>query len=112
MFILIALTILILSLIPVPPQPEFLKLSDKLNHLIAYCLLSCCFILAFKSNKTHGVRLFLITMSCCTLYGCIIEFLQSFTNRTPEFWDIMADFIGSIIGIFVAGIILCIKKKL
>ena len=107
----IALVILVFSLIPETPK-ELIHLSDKTNHIIAYFLLSLSFFFALKSKAINMVFLSIIAILACTLYGGIIEFIQSFTGRTPEMLDILADFTGSASGTLIALSILFIKKKM
>ena len=107
---LIALFILILSLLPIS-QPQGIELSDKINHLIAYFVLAVIFVVAFKPNVPHPVILSLISTGSCTLYGGIIEILQSFTPRTPELLDVLANFAGALMGTLCAVLILFILKK-
>ncbi|MDA3938434.1 MAG: VanZ family protein [Spirochaetia bacterium] len=100
-FISIALTILILSLVPKPPEiiREF-ALSDKIMHLAAYIALafSMGFILP-HSFKVKTVVLFTIISS--SLFGGLIEFLQGFTGRSPELLDLFFDTAGAEFGIFL-----------
>ncbi len=100
-FISIALTILILSLVPKPPEliREF-ALSDKIMHLAAYIALafSLGFILP-KSFKVKAIVLFTIISS--SLFGGLIEFLQGFTGRSPELLDLLFDAAGAAIGIYL-----------
>ncbi|MBN2533851.1 MAG: VanZ family protein [Spirochaetales bacterium] len=108
-FLFIALSILVLSLIPVP-QVEFVQFSDKITHIIAYGLLACFFVFAFSSGNIHFRLLSLISITACTFYGGIIEILQSFVQRSPEFMDLVADFTGSVIGTIIATIVMFIRK--
>ena len=100
-FISIALSILILSLIPQPPEliREFV-LGDKFMHLAAYIALalSMCFVLpsSFTPKKTV-----LFTVIISSLYGALIEFLQGFTGRAPEGLDLLFDTTGAVIGVFL-----------
>jgi len=100
-FITIALTILILSLIPRPPEVirEF-ALGDKFMHLSAYIALalSMCFILPSSYSSIKAIfSVFIIS----SLYGAVIEFLQGFTGRTPEGLDLLFDSAGAAIGILI-----------
>lgn len=100
-FISIALTILILSLVPKPPEliREF-ALGDKIMHLAAYIALalSMCFILpsSFQPKRT-----FLSVLIISSLYGAVIEYLQGFTGRTPEGMDLLFDTAGAAIGVLL-----------
>ena len=100
-FISIALIILILSLVPKPPEliREF-ALSDKIMHLAAYIALafSMGFILP-RSFKVNTVIIFTIISS--SLFGGVIEFLQGFTGRSPELLDLLFDTAGAAIGVLL-----------
>lgn len=108
-FIFIALAILILSLIPRPPEliREF-SLGDKFMHLAAYIALafSMCFVLppSFRPGTTF-VSVFIIS----SLYGALIEFLQRFTGRSPEGLDLLFDAAGAALGVLLYFVIKKIK---
>lgn len=73
--------------------------NDKIAHTSAFLLLT---ILGFLSyiNVSPIKLIFFIT-----LYGVLIEVLQEFMHfgRTFEFFDILADFTGSVLGVVVSG---------
>ncbi len=96
--IAIALSILILSLIPRAPQIIEAKNIDKLEHYLAYLILG--FLLFININEESRNRYIsgIITVILCVLYGGIIEFLQKYTGRTPDLLDLLADFAGSLSG--------------
>ena len=100
-FFSIALSILILSLVPKPPEliREF-ALGDKIMHLAAYIALafSMGFILP-RSFKVNTVIIFTIISS--SLFGGVIEFLQGFTGRSPELLDLLFDTAGAAIGVLL-----------
>ena len=100
-FISIALAILILSLVPKPPEiiREFV-FSDKIMHLAAYIALafSMGFILP-SSFTVKAVTIFTIVSS--SLFGGLIEFLQEFTGRSPELLDLAFDTTGAAIGVLL-----------
>jgi VanZ family protein len=81
-----------------PPWPH----QDKLLHCGAYGLLGALWVRAFSSLKGfHGRRglLLLTGIVLATLYGLSDEWHQSFVPaRTADAADLLADFIGSIIG--------------
>ncbi len=97
-----AASILILSLIPHAPQIMEAKNIDKLEHYLAYLILG--FLLFININEEGGNRYIsgIITVILCVIYGGIIEFLQRYTGRSPEFLDLIADFAGSISGTAIA----------
>jgi len=110
-FISIAIAILILSLVPKPPEiiGNF-TYSDKIMHLIAYIALalSMCFLLPSSSHPKKGIFSVLIISS---LYGAVIEFLQRFTGRTPEGLDLISDTAGASLGILLYFLLRIIERK-
>ena len=110
-FISIALAILILSLVPQPPEiiTDF-ELSDKIMHLIAYITLA--FSMGFILPSSFStIRTILSVVIISSLYGALIEFLQGFTGRTPEGLDLVFDTIGAAIGIFLYFVLKDIEYK-
>ena len=81
--------------------PEF-KASDKLLHIIAYGILAALFCRAFSSTDRWRNRrgiIFLFSVALTTAYGLSDEWHQSFVaGRNAEAADVVADFIGSLIG--------------
>ncbi len=100
-FISIALAILILSLVPKPPEVirEF-ALGDKIMHLIAYIALA--FSMDFILPKYFKVKtIILFTIISSSVFGGLIEFLQGFTGRSPELLDLVFDAAGAAIGVLL-----------
>lgn len=102
---ILAAAILILSLTPRPVQlPDTMKNQDKIEHAIAYFALAFSAFLAWEGKTARSrtiPRLFLIVLGC-TLYGGIIEILQSFVGRNMEFLDFISDATGAFLGSFAA----------
>ena len=97
--IIVALSILVLSLIPQNPlSVNSFRGIDKLEHYTAYLVLAFLLYLNIYEVKTSKLFTLIITITLAILYGSIIEFLQKFTGRSPELFDIMADFLGSVSG--------------
>ncbi len=109
LFPLAAIIILLLSLLPkisltVPDVPSL----DKFIHIIAYLVLGTLGFFFFYFKKLSKIRAVALTVLVCTVWGIVIELLQSFTGRTPELLDGVVNFIGCQIGAFCA---LLIQKK-
>jgi VanZ family protein len=102
---LVASIILVLSLIPqLPDVMGGSSYFDKLEHFAAYFVLG---LLLFLSVERGNLKMaFLIAAACCFAYGAIIEFFQRFTQRQPEFWDLIADLLGALVGALVGALIL------
>lgn len=76
--------------------------QDKFLHLGVYGLLGALWARAFNTLPAWQGRkwpLLLISVTLATLYGFSDEWHQSYVAaRSAEFADIIADFIGSILG--------------
>jgi len=94
----IAACILVLSLIPNPRYiPSGFRFADKIAHLVAYAMLG--FMLVVSLGKGRKIPVLLVEVAACLVFGALIELLQSFTYRDPEFLDLVADLIGSVCGV-------------
>ena len=104
--VLLLLTILFLSLFPLPQLPKMGEGADKLYHFIAY--LSLALPLAYAQPKY--TLLYLLTM---VLLSGSIELIQPYVNRHGEWLDFLANTLGIFSG-FVMGRFsaLLIKSKI
>lgn len=113
--ILVAAAIVVLSLLPDPPEiPVGFHFADKLAHFIAYLVLSFLVFASITGGKRISTALntILIVAALCLFYGGLIEILQMFTGRQPEFWDLAADLIGALCGALVgAGLWRRLRRK-
>ena len=92
--ILVTITIVCLSLIKVGPQPISFKFLDKIEHAIAYSVLSFLWIVAFRKSKRK-----IIPILGCISLGILLEFLQAQTGyRTFEVNDMLANTFGVLTG--------------
>jgi VanZ family protein len=67
--------------------------NDKINHLLAFVMFTILFEVAFRPEKLPIVFL------SGLLFGFFIEFVQYFLPyRSSEFYDIVADFLGIVLG--------------
>jgi VanZ family protein len=104
-FILIAISIGILSLLP-PKSALNLGSNDKISHFIAYFVLSLNGLLVWRiSNKTFWL------ISAIISYGLLLEFLQGFVpGRYTSLLDVIANTIGVLFGFIINMIFLKIIK--
>jgi VanZ family protein len=103
------LLIMLFSLLSdLPLQPPSLPFFDKLEHGTAYFVLAGLGYFFFYLKKTFVIRGIIFSVLLCTIWGALLEFLQSFTGRTPELFDGIMNFIGSLAGALVA---LLLQKK-
>jgi VanZ family protein len=95
--ILVFIGIAILSLLP-PKSIEKIGEHDKINHFIAYSVLSLNFGLVIKKLKTH-----LFFLPLLIAYGMLLEFCQGFVpGREPSWLDALANTTGVMIGFILA----------
>ncbi len=103
-----SLFIFIICILPVSDLPRSTFLTkiyfDKIIHAFIYMVL---FFLVLKGVKTISNYPFLITIGYCLSYGLIIELIQHFLidGRSGEFYDVIANSTGVIVGIIIVAII-------
>ena len=105
LFIILIIAISLLSLLP-PKSGLELGKSDKINHFLAYAILSLNFGFISTKNRSYFVGIpFLIA------YGILIEFFQGFVpGRDPSFYDALANSVGVFSGFFIFRLFSRIKK--
>lgn len=86
------------------PQYTFAYI-DKVFHVLAYVILVLLWSLSVKlyRSKSRILKILIIVFIALLFYGIIIESLQSkFTSsRTFEFYDLIANVFGMLIGAFI-----------
>ena len=84
--------ILVLSLANEVPQPEGVKINDKIGHTFAYLSMSFFWLMY---AKLVNYKLLIVALSC-VFYGIVIEVLQETltTTRTGSVLDVMANIVG------------------
>ncbi len=103
--ILVFFGIAILSLLP-PKSIEKIGEHDKINHFIAYSVLSLNFGLVIKKLKTHFYCLPILIA-----YGMLLEFCQGFVpGREPSILDAFANSGGVCIGFVLLSLVTLINK--
>ena len=83
--------------------PE-LPYIDKLLHFFAYAVLGAFFLRAYKTLRVRNNLKLLIILSVLSssLYGISDEIHQHFVPyRSFEYFDILADVLGSLFGVFI-----------
>ena len=107
------LLIFILTSIPGRSIPKVFGGVDKIKHFGAYFVLA--FLLSFtlyvqKRFPILSKRALLFTFIITLFYGIFDEVHQIFIpGRYFDWWDLLADIIGSVIGIFLVKIIISNK---
>ena len=85
-----------LSLVKLPNIPSEIPMADKLIHFLIYCLITF-FYKQIYTNRKISLAIFFIA------YGIGIEIIQGQTQyRSFEFFDILANSIGTLMGLTIA----------
>lgn len=84
----------------------------KLAHFSIYTVLGFLSLLALADKKLNIKIKLLLSAIICLTYAASDEIHQYFVpGRSCQFRDILIDFCGSLFGIFLFFIIICIIKK-
>ena len=104
------LLIFVLTSIPGTHVPNLFGTSDKLKHFAAYFVLAFLLNFALYIQKRFPLlsnRAMLFTFLITLIYGIFDEVHQIFIpGRAFDWWDLVADITGSILGIFIVKIII------
>jgi len=105
--VILTVGIAILSLTESTHMPS-VSLNDKLLHGAMYALLAVTWALPLRKLSTFNFHLSTYIIIGTTAYGALMEILQRFCTltRSGEMADLLADFIGALIGV---GIIMLSK---
>jgi VanZ family protein len=78
---------------------------DKWVHIFLFGMLVWLFCFSFRDLSGKKIRLFLSVAIACFLYGIAMEFVQKYfiPDRSFDIGDILADGVGSGIGVFIAS---------
>ena len=97
--ILTTIGIAIVSLIKLGKVPIQINNIDKVEHALAYFILTFVWLVALRTTKTSKI----LIVFCCFLYGIIIEALQvTITSyRSGEILDVIANTTGILIAFIV-----------
>ena len=91
------------SLVKTPKMGVDFTNIDKLYHLLAYFILTTCWLFTFhkKSLLKYVIGI------ACVIYGILIEILQETITsyRTGDYKDVLSNTIGIILAIIVYSII-------
>ena len=83
-----------LTHIPGPSMPRILEVDglDKLEHVVAYGLITTLFLLSLR--KPVRPLLLLTGLAALALLGALDETTQPFVERTASFTDYASDLVG------------------
>jgi len=97
---------------PIESVPE-LPYSDKVLHFIAYAILGALFFRAYSSLQVSNnlKALMILSVLSSSLYGISDEIHQYFVPyRHFAYFDILADMLGSLFGVFIYPFIMKRRK--
>lgn len=99
------LIIFIGTSLPSDELSTIIDLGDKIKHFLAYFILAILlgFNLHFQDKwKSVSINYLIYTFIICTFYGVLDELHQILIpNRSAEFYDWVADLLGSTMGIIL-----------
>ncbi len=115
--ILYLILIFILSSVPGDNLPELgFELNDKLIHLGVYFFAYLLFYLSFSNFRKESLisgNPLVFSLIFTNLYAILDELHQALVpNRSAEFFDFVADFIGSLLGLLFILVLLNYIKPL
>ena len=93
--------VVVLSLTPSAPPPDYIPLEDKFKHMLAYGTLMLWFAQLYPKTRYPILAVSFIGL------GVLMELLQSQTGtRTADGWDILANGVGALMswGLALIGV--------
>ena len=79
---------------------DFFENQDKLIHLIMYGGISFLLLLDMHFRMFNNYRFIIVMLLSIVLFSTIIEILQPiFSNRGRDLFDVIANFIGAVLGV-------------
>ena len=78
--------------------------ADKWAHVLMYLGLGATLMWDMLRDRQHGWKLWVTALAVPIVYGGVIEILQEnfFYPRTGDWWDWLADIVGTVTGCVVA----------
>lgn len=110
--VVVAVGIAVLSLMERPDRIMVVHASDKVLHGLMYALWAVTVMLGACVNGHRRWSAFLAVTIFVTAYGALMEYLQyaCTVSRSGEWLDILADFVGAIIGVALVALIIPMAK--
>ncbi|MDR0624447.1 MAG: VanZ family protein [Treponema sp.] len=112
---MIAVFIWLLSSQSILPKPKGILGFDKLQHLLAFAVLTgaVCLWVPRKKWKTRSLFFMMIAAAIGSAYGIVDEVHQFFVpGRDCNVWDWIADTLGTAIGASAFGGIMAVTNRL
>lgn len=85
---------------------------DKIDHLIAYCILSLLLMSVYSFHKRRSTVAFMVLLTSFAT-GLFFEYCQLWFTSTRQFsyYDVMANVFGAVLGVTLYGVLLLYTKK-
>ena len=102
--VLITAGVAVVSLWENPHMEPAIRVSDKLIHGLMYTILTISWLLPLvRTRDAHALLIYSGVCLSVTAYGGLIDLLQHYctSTRTGDLADLLADFIGALIGILL-----------
>lgn len=114
--LLLTVAVAVVSLWESPHLPREVALHDKLMHGLMYTVLAVSWAVPVLKQYQTISNYFKPTVwicLCVTAYGALIEVLQRFCTltRSGEMADLLADFIGALIGVGIVALLRIVNGK-
>lgn len=99
--VIFTITVIILTHIPQGMVPVVFgrRGFDKVLHIVAYCIISCLFIMTF--HAFNNLKFNLILLLIIIVLGAADELTQEITGRNPSIFDWMSDIMGGLIAQYI-----------
>lgn len=95
-------------------QAPSVALSDKFLHAAFYTVLAIAWLLPLKSPISNiQFPIYAVVLLGTTAFGGLMELLQHFCTltRSGEWLDLLADFVGALIGVIIIAIITIVNQS-
>ena len=101
---------LVLTLMPSSGSSQLpeIFLLDKVAHVVLFASIAFSLFIDLRARRYSTQSVILISTAIVvvgTLFGMLIEYLQTFTGRTASLGDVAADVIGLLLGVLTALIV-------
>ena len=110
--VLVTAGIAVLSLTESTHMPS-VSVNDKVVHGVMYAVLAAAWLVPMVLRARLRVRTYLYVCVGATLYGALMEALQRYCTltRSGDMADLIADFIGALIGVALVAMITIVHKS-
>jgi len=115
--VLLTVAVAVVSLWESPHVPREMAMHDKLMHGLMYTVLAISWMAPIAkyqiSNIKYQISNYLLVCLCVTAYGALIEILQRYCTmtRSGEMADLLADFLGALIGVAIVALLRILNFK-